>query len=296
MQTTSNPLSPRRTMTTKAKFFRVAIEGATTDGRTIDRAFIEQMARTYDPKKYGARVWLEHIRGTYPDSEFRAYGDITAVKAEEVDIGGKKKLALFAEIKPLPDLVKMTNGKKQKIYTSIEINPKFADSGEAYLVGLGVTDSPASLGTEVLEFAAQATSNHFDGRKLHKGNLFAEAIDAELYFEEDDKEDGKFSAGLKSIQDAIKRFNLRGKKTEGDMSELVGVLGEVAETVGEMAEQYSEQAQAIKDLTKQVKELKTSGDELAAKYAAIDNTDASRFTQRPPATGGNGKQVELTDC
>lgn len=28
----------------------------------------------------------------------------------------------------------------QKIYTSIEMHPKFADSGEAYMTGLGVTD------------------------------------------------------------------------------------------------------------------------------------------------------------
>ena len=142
-------------MAQKSKFFRVAVDGATTDGRTIDRSWIEQMARNFDPQKYGARIWLEHIRGIYPDSDFRAYGDVTAVKAEEVTIDGKKKLALFAQIAPLPDLVAMTTKNKQKVYTSIEVNPKFADTGEAYLVGLGVTDSPASLGTDVLSFAAQ---------------------------------------------------------------------------------------------------------------------------------------------
>src|SRR5437868_2595181 len=107
-------------MAQKSKFFRVAVEGATTDGRNIDRAWIEQMARTFDPQKYGARVWLEHIRGTYPDSDFRAYGDVTAVKAEEITLDGKKKLALFAQIAPLPDLVAMTTKHKQKIYPSIQ--------------------------------------------------------------------------------------------------------------------------------------------------------------------------------
>ncbi len=48
----------------KSQFFRVATEGATTDGRNIDRATIEQIAATYNPKTYGARIWLEHIRGT----------------------------------------------------------------------------------------------------------------------------------------------------------------------------------------------------------------------------------------
>ena len=42
----------------KSKFFRVATEGATTDGRAITREQIEQMAKNFDPAKYGARVWV----------------------------------------------------------------------------------------------------------------------------------------------------------------------------------------------------------------------------------------------
>ena len=83
-------------MSKPSKFFRVATEGATTDGRNIDRATIEQLAATYNPKTYGARIWLEHIRGIVPDSQFKAYGDVIAVKAEEVDTDSGKKLALFA--------------------------------------------------------------------------------------------------------------------------------------------------------------------------------------------------------
>ena len=49
-------------MPKKSKFFRIATEGATTDGRVISRAWIEQMARNYDPKKYGARINLEHLK------------------------------------------------------------------------------------------------------------------------------------------------------------------------------------------------------------------------------------------
>ena len=51
--------------TTKSKFFRVAVEGATTDGRIIERAWLEQMAKNFDPAKYGARIWMEHMRGMY---------------------------------------------------------------------------------------------------------------------------------------------------------------------------------------------------------------------------------------
>ena len=52
----------------KSKFFRVALEGATTDGRKIERSWIQQMAKNFDPQKYGARIWMEHIRGTLADS------------------------------------------------------------------------------------------------------------------------------------------------------------------------------------------------------------------------------------
>ena len=141
-----------------SKYFRVAVEGGTTDGRKIERSWIEQIAKNFNRQTYGARVWLEHIRGIVPGSVFDALGDVAAVKAEEVNLNGEKKLALFAQIEALPSLVSI-NKSKQKLYTSCEINPKFGDSGEAYLVGLAVTDSPASLGTEMLAFSATAGAN-----------------------------------------------------------------------------------------------------------------------------------------
>ena len=47
----------------KSRFFRVAVEGATTDGRTIEANWLEEMAASYNPATYAARVNLEHIRG-----------------------------------------------------------------------------------------------------------------------------------------------------------------------------------------------------------------------------------------
>ncbi|KWA08348.1 GPO family capsid scaffolding protein [Burkholderia territorii] len=154
------------------KFVRVATEGATTDGRAITRQQIQEMADTYNPATYGARVFLEHIRGVLPDGQFRAYGDVRAVEARSVEEG---KLALFAQIDPTDDLRAMTKA-RQKIYSSIEIAPNFADSGKAYLVGLGVTDSPASLGTEILTFSQQHP-DHFKARKLAPDNLFSVAVE-----------------------------------------------------------------------------------------------------------------------
>jgi hypothetical protein len=112
----------------KSKFFRVGTEGDTTDGRKIERSWIQQMADHFNRDLYGARVWLEHLRGLYPDSTFRAYGDVTALEAREVEDG---KLALYAQIDPTDDLVAM-NKARQKLYTSMEVDTNFARRGHAY--------------------------------------------------------------------------------------------------------------------------------------------------------------------
>ena len=281
-------------MPQKTKFFRVAVEGATTDGRNIDRAWIEQMAANFDPQKYGARVWMEHIRGTLPDSPFQAYGDVTAVKAEEITIDGKKKLALFAQIEPLPALVAM-NKARQKIYTSVEINPKFGDSGQAYLMGLGVTDSPASLGTEMLTFSAQhPEANPLAHRKQAPGNLFSELVELDLQMEPEESP-SKIALAMQSLKETVAKFSGKTKAQDGQLGELIEVVGEVATATGELAAQFSASeatrttdSQALAVLQRQFKTLQ-------AKYDAIDTTDANKHSQRPAATGNDASRA-VTDC
>jgi hypothetical protein len=52
-------------MTVKAKRFRIGVEGATTDGREIQREWLVQMAASYNPTVYTALINLEHIK-SYP--------------------------------------------------------------------------------------------------------------------------------------------------------------------------------------------------------------------------------------
>lgn len=281
-------------MAQKSKKFRVATEGATTDGRRIERSWIEQMAKNFDPKKYGARVWLEHYRGTVPESPFRAYGDVLAVESQTVEDG---KLALFAEIAPLPDLVAMTTKDKQKIYTSIEVNPKFADTNEAYLVGLAVTDSPASLGTEVLSFAAKnPAANPFVGRKTSPETLFSETVEVTLQFEDDGAgDDFSLLERVKGISDAFKK-KIAGfsKKTDDTVGELLGVVQEMGDAMADLATRYGDDAKSLADLKKKFGVLETGHAALEAKFKTIDTTDANLHTQRPPATGSKASQQ--TDC
>lgn len=277
-------------MPQKSKFFRVATEGATTDGRSISSEWLKQIAKNFNPAKYGARIWLEHLRGVYPDSAFRAYGDVSAVEVREVE---DKKLALFAQIQPLPELVDMVK-KGQKIYTSIEVTPKFADTGEAYLTGLGVTDSPASLGTEVLAFAQQnPNASPFTGRKSSPEALFSAAVEASIEFET--TEDGgeklaqKFSDTLKGVLEKFK-----GKASSDDAR-----FAQVAEGFQAMADATTEQLQAqAQKFSTQMGELKAAHEQLQAKFDAqtsqLETYRGQQHSHRPPATGSKG--AVLTDC
>ena len=162
-------------MSTKSKFFRIGTEGATTDGRVIERAHLQQMAANYNPQKYNARINLEHMKGLLPDGPFKRYGDVVALKTEEVD----GKLALLAQIDPTDDLIALSQA-RQKIHMSMEIDPNFADTGSAYLVGLAITDDPASLGTDMLKFCAGAAHNPLASRKLNARNLFTAAEETRI--------------------------------------------------------------------------------------------------------------------
>ncbi len=59
----------------RSNWFRVAVEGATSDKRKIERTWLEQAAKNFSQNTYGARVWLEHFRSLLPDSPFKAYCD-----------------------------------------------------------------------------------------------------------------------------------------------------------------------------------------------------------------------------
>ncbi len=254
----------------KSQFFRVATEGATTDGRNIDRATIEQIAATYNPKTYGARIWLEHIRGILPDSQFKAYGDVIAVKAEEVDTDNGKKLALFAQIEPTPELVAI-NKAKQKLYTSLEIQPDFADSAQPYLVGLGVTDSPASLGTEALKFSAS--------RKQQSANLFTSAVEVTLEFDE--------PQGIK-LADAVKNLLSRFSNKSGtDAAQFADISEAVEALAGHVVTANDNYAGAAKRIDAAETALKATQDELAAFKAQMDEAPGNG-PRRPAATGNDG--------
>ena len=269
----------------KPKFFRVATEGAATDGRTITREWIQQMAATYDPKKFGARIWLEHLRGLHPESSFRAYGDVLALEARE---GAGGKLELFAQLDPTDDLVAL-NKKRQKVFSSIEINPDFAGSGQAYLTGLGVTDSPASLGTEMLQFSQQqAEKSPLAGRKQDKGNLFSVATALDLDFEEDlDEQPSRFSERLQGLKNF---FTGQHKGVQADLGGLVDLVEDVIKHSADQDQALEKANDAFKAQSQELADLRQEFNDFKQQ---VETTDAGG-QQRPHATGDNG--LAQTDC
>lgn len=281
-------------MATKAKRFRIAVQGATTDGREISRDWISQMAKNYDPTVYGARVNMEHIKGYAADSTFRRFGDVTKVEAEEITEGPLAgKLALFGYIDPTPELVELTKA-RQKVYTSIEVNPKFSDTGEAYLIGLAVTDDPASLGTEYLSFSATAKASPLASRKQDKENLFTAAEETliEFYDEAD--------AGP-SLLSRVKELFTRKEKTDDErFSDVSAAVTAVAEQVQKNGESHSQHVAALeKTFSDRIAALELEAgkdrEALSTLQETLAKTDGG-FNRRPPATGGDNKGSVQTDC
>lgn len=266
------------------KWFTVATEGQTTDGRVIDGNWLKQIAETYNRKTYGARVSIEHQLSIYPGSMFRAYGDVTAAQTIETD----GKLQLQVQIDPTPELVELTKS-RQKIYSSIEVNPNFAKTGKAYLMGLAVTDTPASLGTDALEFSAQHPDKHpLAQRKTAPECLFTSALETAFDFsDEPDDAAPKLFQRLREILSGTKAVDAAKFK-------------QIDDAVTEMAQHFADEGKALQkqvsDLTKRLEDSVNGFvkvEDFNALKELLDNTPR-QFTQRKPATGTD--DTVQTDC
>ena len=272
----------------RSNWFCVAVEGATSDKRTIKRAWLEQAAKNFNPATYGARIWLEHFRSLLPDSPFKAYGDVLAVKTDEIDINGQKKLALFAQVEPTPELIAL-NKAKQKIYSSIEIDDSFADTGEAYIVGLAVTDSPASLGTDVLAFSAQKPeSSPFKDRHYSATSMFTEALETTLTFEEIEEKPSIAAQLLSTVKNLL---NSKQTKDDSDFSQMGEAIQAVAEHVKDLPEQLVAAKAFSAELNTRFDQLRT---DLTNLTTQLSNTGDTRQPKRPVISGGDNHVV--TDC
>lgn len=277
-------------MTVKAKRFRVGVEGATTDGRNIERLWLEQMAANYDPQVYTALINMEHIKGFTPDSMFRRFGMVDKLETEELTEGKLAgKLALYAWITPTDDLVAYTK-QLQKLFTSMEVSVSFADSGEAYLVGLAVTDDPASLGTEMLAFSASAARNPLANRKTNPDNLFTAAEETLIELEE--VQDDKPSLFTRITALFTKKEQSDDERFSDVHRAVELVATEQQNLSGRTEKSFSDHGQRLTELENSLREQKTAFAELEQKLSRED----SRKDYRQRAPGGEAPAGTLTNC
>ena len=266
------------------KKFRVAVSGNTVDGREIQPQHLRDAAANYSPEVYGARVNIEHYLSMFPGSDFGAMGDVVALSTEDITDGPLAgRTALYAEIEPSDRMVQMTN-KGQKVYSSIELHPQFALNGKAYVVGLAMTDTPASLGTDRLKFAAQqrASVMAFNNQQ-GEAPMFTEALEAEV-----------IELAAQRSDEGKQWFNRvmgilgKGQKTDDQsFGQVHQAVEAVAQSQVDLGEQFSTAEQERQQDKAAIQKLTT---DLAALRQQLEETDGN-FSQRQPANGGANAQL-----
>lgn len=266
------------------KKFRVAVSGNTVDGREIQPQHLRDAAANYNLEVYAARVNIEHFLSPYPGSDFGAMGDVVALSAEDITEGPLAgRTGLYAEIEPSERMKQMTD-KGQKVYSSIELHPKFALNGKAYMMGLAMTDTPASLGTERLKFAAQqrASVMAFNNQQA-EAPMITEAIEAEV-----------IELAAQRSDDGVKWFSrvmsILGKGQETDDQR----FSQVHQAVEAVAQSQSEQLDRFNTAEQERQQDKAAIQKLTTDFAALrqqlEGTDGN-FSQRQPANGGANAQL-----
>lgn len=290
----------------KTKFFRIAVEGQTaTDGRTITAQMLNECAETFNPDTYGVRINMEHIRGFSAEPPFNAYGDVLALKTEQVTIKidnkDEQRTALFAQLDPTDPLIKI-NRDRQKVYTSIEPQPNFAGTGKYGLVGLAVTDSPASLGTEMLKFstrtddpAAVEMKANLDRRKTSQDSLFSAALETRFELETEATSTAAHPSALDKLAELFAAALGKKQEPSAPAAAVVPVApqpNDFAATMGAFVAAVSADRQAdnaaadrrFNDIGRQLGEVKT----------LLEKTPDPNHLSRQPVVGGGAHQ--LADC
>ena len=261
-------------MSKTSGWFIVATEGATIDGREISTAQIKEMGESYSTDVYAALIWPEHARSHWNVFEGNNWGEVPEVKAEK----RAGKLRLLAKITPNEHLLD-ANKKNQKLYTSIEIEPNFQNTGKAYLAGLGVTDSPASTGTTRLKFSRKEN----DSYEIETDSL--EQIDISEFYSTNNKLAQAFSTianYFSSGGEMPKPEETIQEDIDVDEEKLVEILGQ----------QFSKQFGSLKtDLKKELKEELVA--ELEEKFVKQPQDGEQETPEVPEKTGIDADQFAV---
>jgi len=273
---------------------KVCTSGNTIDGRNISSQDIEDMAAAYRPEEYTAVINYEHYNWA------GNFGTVLELKAEKNKAG---EMCLFAILEPNKHLMDL-NAEGQKVFTSIELQPNFADTGKAYLSGLALTDSPASRGTTQLNFSHRVNKEHVLSDPLEFNlNLPTEIEQVPGWFtnfiskfqpasfgantptEDEDMTKEQQAEMLASIEATFdKKFTAikaeLSKEPDGD-GEAGGSEGGSSESVAFSQEQATKLQGEVTALSEQVTAL----------TATIDKLSNTAGGEETPLKGGAGKRL-----
>ena len=250
-------------------FVASAKEGETIDGRKIDAQWIKDIVETYDPENtYKAMVQPDHYYWGV------IYGGVEAVKYETDSDG---KLVLYADYSPNSywmDDVK--NGQRQ--FCSIAVQTNFAGTGKAYLVGVGATNTPASLGTQQIEFAKRPDAKN-------KGLIFSDTYELNMTFTNEDADDDDIKQAASFFARLFTSHKSKQLNTDNTMP-----------TISKA--EFDTLKNDFAALTEDIKALKQGDDQgttASEKYAALEQENAElKLKLEQQATQFTGLEAKLT--
>lgn len=278
--------------TIRTKPFLLATAGSTVDGRTIDDKMIKEMASSYDPKTYGSRVNIEHIRGITPDGPFNAQGDLVELTVGEVDVNfngkNEKRTALYGSF-DFFESAKALNDAGQKVYPSIEIADNFGGKGFAYCMGVALTDSPAAIATERMQFSRT------DPSRL---NLSSDQAALLEFVEAAAETPAAMDSFFTKLGELLKPFSGKPASEPAKEEPKEPAAGQFdmsafTKVMEGMAQQFDKTVTAIQ--LNSDKQLELVEAKVTALSALIETTAAPGHSARPLATGADA-QYAKTDC
>ncbi|MDX7987671.1 GPO family capsid scaffolding protein [Xenorhabdus sp. 12] len=263
----------------------VCTEGMTLNGFAVTREQIQQMAESYNPRLYAARLNLEHIKSPYPDSTFRQFALVQSARAYEIQDGPLQgKLALEATVEldeeKDADLIRL-NQSGQKIFSSIEFYSRFPETQSAYLTGIALTDTPAAVGTELIKLSVQERGLPASGDRYLSASL--ETMIESLAGTEQHAATDK-SLGEKFVLSVKKALGMHREHHSAELNTLRDMVQLTAEKCGEALNQGQKLSALEAQITKQSEHITALKNELSTLKSQLSQQDSSS-SQRPQADG-----------
>lgn len=269
---------------------RVAVSGPTADNREITVQELVDCAETYKLSTYTAVIWSEHERWPGSHGTVFAVRLVTENDDPELQAG---QVALEAQLKPNDKLLQL-NDQGEKLFTSVEIMPNFANSGRHYLTGLAVTDEPASLGTQELYFSKRARR----GNRYHNTSYFCAPV-ALGSLREGSQQPGELRRFFNALTGLCKRF---ADTTTTSTDETNPMDEATAKALKALYDQFVILLAGLQAVLEPVVEGVDDADNKdqvdavgAAVQDVVDEADENREFNRKDGKGGKGGKDEVKE-